>query len=329
MKLLFLTGGFHPELPLYEIASLGVDVIEVNQNLVYGKHDRWRDLKRLGYTHKIFEFLGSFTYDSEELPFDPTDVIEESYAVRTKNICCKKNFGKIKESLEDLVWNNLENPDVDLDYPDISIYFFLLEDKIFCGKLLHEIDSANFTKRKVENRPFFYPISLHPRESRVLVNLSKIKPGEKLLDPFCGTGGILLESSLIGCETYGSDFVEEMVEGSGMNLAYFNTNAEIRTLDVKDLKKKWSDVEPFEAIVTDPPYGTSSKVGGENIKQLYENALSEISKVLVKDGKCVICAPKKIEMKKLIPESLELEEIFEEKVHGSLTRKIFVMSKIN
>ncbi|MFB6075762.1 MAG: methyltransferase domain-containing protein [Candidatus Aenigmatarchaeota archaeon] len=327
MKLLFLTGGFHPKLPLCELDYLGVDIVEVNQNLVYGKYDNWKELERLGYTHKIFEFLGTLSYDTDVLPFDPDEILKGTYEVRTKNICCKDNFEDIKEQLEDLVWNNMKNPNVDLDNPDISIYFFLIEGKIFCGKLLYEIDPTNFTKRKVENRPFFYPISLHPRESRVLVNLSGIKPGEKLLDPFCGTGGLLLESSLIGCETYGSDFVEEMVKGSTINLDYFDTNAEIRQLDVNNLEEKWNDVKPFKAIVTDPPYGTSSKVGGKNIRDLYESALREISKVLIKNGRCVICAPKKIHMKNLIPENFKVVEIFEEKVHGSLTREIFVLVK--
>lgn len=328
MKFLFFIGGFHPELPIYELKTLDVKILEINERLIYGESEDWERLKRLGYTHEIFEFLGEMNYEGYKLPFNPEKNINGKYAVRVKNICCKKDFETIKSNLQDLVWNNLENPKVDLDNPEIIIYFFLLEEQIYCGKLLYKFDPSEFSKREVEKRPFFYPISLHPRESRVLVNLSGIKPGEKLLDPFCGTGGILIESSLVGCETYGSDFVKEMIEGSEINLNYFNLEGEIRELDVRNLKEKWNDKIPFGAVVTDPPYGTASKVGGKNLKELYKESLKEIVKVLKNNGKCVICSPKRINMKELIPESFEIEEVFEEKVHKSLTREIFVLKKI-
>ena len=76
-----------------------------------------------------------------------------------------------------------------------------------------EIDRTCFEERKVQHRPFFSPISLHPKLARVLVNISAIKRDETLLDPFCGTGGILIEAGLIGAKVIGSDIEEKMIEG--------------------------------------------------------------------------------------------------------------------
>ena len=53
---------------------------------------------------------------------------------------------------------------------------------------------------------------------RALVNMSGAIPGEWILDPFCGTGGTLIEASLIGCRAAGTDADPEMIAGSRINL---------------------------------------------------------------------------------------------------------------
>jgi len=57
-----------------------------------------------------------------------------------------------------------------------------------------------------------------PRLARALVNISLIRPGEKLLDPFSGTGGIVLEASLVGAYGIGSDIDPFMADGSRKNV---------------------------------------------------------------------------------------------------------------
>jgi len=44
-----------------------------------------------------------------------------------------------------------------------------------------------------------------------MVNLSGAR--REVLDPFCGTGGVLIEAGLIGLEVYGFDIQQSMVEG--------------------------------------------------------------------------------------------------------------------
>ncbi len=56
----------------------------------------------------------------------------------------------------------------------------------------HRVARARLEARKVTHRPFSLPISLHPKLARALVNLARVPMGGVLLDPFCGTGGILL-----------------------------------------------------------------------------------------------------------------------------------------
>ena len=92
-----------------------------------------------------------------------------------------------------------------LDHPDSEIRGMITDDKVYVGIKQVEIPRKNFETRKVQNRPFFSPISLHPKVARALVNLSEVEKNETLLDPFCGTGGILLEAGLIGANVIGND----------------------------------------------------------------------------------------------------------------------------
>ena len=49
--------------------------------------------------------------------------------------------------------------------------------------------------RRPRARPFFHPAAIFPKLSRALVNLSRVGAGEVFLDPFCGTGSLLLEAT--------------------------------------------------------------------------------------------------------------------------------------
>ncbi|MCK4365573.1 MAG: DNA modification methylase, partial [Thermoplasmatales archaeon] len=86
--------------------------------------------------------------------------------------------------------------DVILENPDNEIRGLITDSKVYVGLKTAEINRSQFEERKIQHRPFFSPISLHPKLARALVNLSSIKKDETLLDPFCGTGGILLEAGL-------------------------------------------------------------------------------------------------------------------------------------
>lgn len=62
---------------------------------------------------------------------------------------------------------------------------------------------------------------LPPKLAQILINLCGDLPkGTRLLDPFCGTGVVLQEATLIGYVPYGTDLSERMVEYSKRNLEW-------------------------------------------------------------------------------------------------------------
>ncbi|WP_297490878.1 THUMP domain-containing protein [Thermococcus sp.] len=214
---------------------------------------------------------------------------------------------------------------VNLSKPDTVVRAYCGE-RLYAGIRTRYFDPKDFERRKAHRRPFFRPISLHPRLSRALVNLTKAK--KELLDPFMGAGGILIEAGLIGLRVYGVDIKPEMVEGAEMNLRYYGVmDYELRVGDATKLEELFSGKE-FEAIATDPPYGTSATLAGRDRAELYRKALESMYAVLAKGGRLAIAFPVgfdgKIEAEKV---GFRLLGMYYQRVHKSLERYFYVFEK--
>ncbi|PSP26037.1 TIGR01177 family methyltransferase [Halobacteriales archaeon QH_10_67_22] len=77
----------------------------------------------------------------------------------------------------------------------------------------------DFGDREPADRPFFQPGSMDPLLARALVNIAGARPGHRVLDPMCGTGGTLVEAGLVGARVVGADAQAKMVDGARENLA--------------------------------------------------------------------------------------------------------------
>jgi tRNA (guanine10-N2)-dimethyltransferase len=214
--------------------------------------------------------------------------------------------------------------EVTLENPDIEVRGLITNSTTYVGLKLLELNRSQFENRKAQHRPFFSPISLHPKLARVMVNLSSIRKGESLLDPFCGTGGILIEAGLIGARVIGSDIEDKMVDGCKNNLDFY---------DIKNYKLLHSDIgnitrhiAKVDAVATDFPYGKATTTKGENICELYERAFKNISCVLKENGNAVIGLSDK-NMLSLGEKYLSLIEKHRFRAHRSLTRYFAVFHK--
>lgn len=215
-----------------------------------------------------------------------------------------------------------ERHSVDLKNPDTEVRI-LLSGKCHIGLLVGEIDRSPFEARKSENRPFKHPISLHPRLARALVNLTRASEGQLVLDPFCGTGGILLEAGLMGCRTLGGDIDGRMVDGTKMNLSHYGIlDTDIRKTDISS----WAEQNPLvDAIATDPPYGRSASTAKEPIASLYARAFSACHSALKDGGRLAIVLP--AESHTSLAGGFSLESMHAVRVHRSLTRNFCVFRK--
>lgn len=212
---------------------------------------------------------------------------------------------------------------VDLKNPDVWIRGVVTDGGIFVFSMGIRTDRKAFGKRKPKSRPFFHPGVLEPKIARAFVNLSGARAGERFLDPFCGTGGFLIESALMGCSTYGMDLDIRMVKGARANLHHYSLEAEIVRGDAKSL--------PFsrlDAVATDPPYGRGTWTGGQNVRALLSSFLHNAGDSLKEGGKLCTAAPQELNPSDLAWKAgLTVLEEHSMRVHKSLTRSIIVAKR--
>ncbi len=204
---------------------------------------------RLALTHRLGRYLGSCHPCEAEQMAGRLELPEGSIAVRVKRY--QENHldvdaGKLAARVGGVV---AQGRKVDLDHPEIELRMFV-SDRVHFFLSEAEIDRGQFEKRKVAERPFFSPISLHPKFARALVNMTFVKRGDRLLDPFCGTGGVLIEAASIGVKACGSDLSPEMVEGCIQNMEHFGLPFE--KMEVADIGEIADIIGMVDTVATDP-----------------------------------------------------------------------------
>jgi len=335
MKILFELSKEYRKLSTAEILAcleaekINYKVIESNEDVLVVNTDAENNCiekiaGRLSLTFNIDEMMFSCSPSPTEIK---RNAIENhikkngSIAMRCKNRSNTIDSRSIVQILANIYSKNRK---VTLENPDIEVRGLITNSAIYVGLKLSEVNRSQFKNRKAQHRPFFSPISLHPKLARVMVNLSSIKRRETLLDPFCGTGGILIEAGLIGARVVGSDIEDKMVEGCKKNLDFYNiTDYELFCSDIGDITKHVPEVD---AVVTDFPYGKATTTKGEDIYKLYERAFKNISCILKENGRAVIGLSNK-EMLRLGEKYFSLMEKYGIRVHRSLTRYFAVFKK--
>lgn len=259
-------------------------------------------LKRLGMVHQVSELIDR--RKDLKTNYRP----ESSFAVRTTDLTGEADTEKMEEKLGKYL--TTEENEVELENPEEVINLYIFEDEYFVSRRILDIDRGLFKARKNQERPFSSPVSLDPVLARVMVNLSEVSAGGKILDPFCGTGGILIEAGLCGILPCGADIQEEMVSGARENLENYGIlNHDIKHSDIKNIEENFEN--EFEGVITDLPYGQSSKKEGKPVVKFLEK-IDNLNK-----GKTVFMYNE--------PEVNSIEADFEIYVHKNLTRYIYVV----
>ena len=336
MQYFFELSKEHPHLPTAEIKglfhahNLAVDpLIKTHDVLLIetpASDDTIQRLaKRLSFTYHVNRFLFSSPPDPtciQQLAKRHPPFKDGSLAVRCRNRSTTHESTRIVEALADPY---TEHRKVKLTKPDVEIRALITDDTVYVGEKLYEVKTTKFEQRKVQFRPFFSPVSLHPKLARALVNISVIKPGEYLLDPCCGTGGVLLEAGLMGIKPIGCDVEEPMIEGCRQTLSHYEIPHD--ALYCTDIGRIPSLVPQVDAVVTDFPYGKATTTKGESLDTLYRRAFQSIFEVLKEGKRAVIGMPSR-EHVTLGESWLRLQDIYTIRVHKSLTRYFAVYQKV-
>lgn len=208
--------------------------------------------------------------------------------------------------------------DVDLDDPDHECRVLFASDTCLLGWLAVE-SVRDYGSRKPTDRPFFQPGSMDPLDARAYANLARAGPDRTLLDPMCGTGGLLVEAGLAGSRVVGVDAQSKMVRGSRENLeTYLDGGYDVVGGDATRLPVTDGAVD---GIVVDAPYGRQSKIAGHELDELLREALGEFRRVA---PRCVLVADRRW-TDAAREAGWHVERVFERRVHRSLVRHVHLL----
>ena len=231
--------------------------------------------------------------------------------------------GESEEAIISSVAEKVEGR-VSLDSPDreVSAYVCGKGSKTYLAITMPRSMRQGWATRRPRSRAFFHPSAIFPKLSRALVNLSGVQDGEAFLDPFCGTGSLLIEASIIGAEPLGIDLARKMVRGARRNSIKYGQpwlgliRADSRSLPIKGVG----------AVATDIPYGRASSAGGLKSSDILRSLLEGAPAVIPKGRKLVVMHPKSLEVGPIAEETggLRVEQELEIYIHRTLTRTITV-----
>ncbi|MCL2549449.1 MAG: TRM11 family methyltransferase [Methanimicrococcus sp.] len=222
-----------------------------------------------------------------------------------------------------------------------KVFRLTLTDKAIFGLLVSAVDRGAYEFRSPQKKPFFYPGVLMPRVARALCNIAGVQAGTIAVDPFCGTAGILLEAGLLGAKVIGVDAQEKIIAGADSNMGgYSKSTGRLLSKEERCLGTDLPDYDLFtgdacglpladniaDAVITDPPYGRSAAIKAESLERLYAQSFKEMYRILKPGKKAVVVS--EIEVGDFASDAgFEIENVYKQRVHRSLTRTISVLIK--
>ena len=289
-------------------------------------------VRGLAYTHAASRLVGTSDPTVEDArtlldaaPFD----IEGTVAVRARDV--RGLTGVDTPTVERELGGVLTDRGyaVDLETPDNELRVLFSDGCCAVGWL--EAESVrDFHTRAPTDKPFFQPGSMDPLLARAIANVAGARPGARIVDPMCGTGGVLVEAGLVGADVLGTDAQWKMTNGASRNLRHYL--AEHPPADPVAAPGEFAVVrgdatrlglrdDSADAVVFDAPYGRQSKIANRSLDALVADALAEARRV----------APRAVVVgDRSWAEAAEaagwtVDATFTRRVHGSLDRHVLVL----
>lgn len=270
------------------------------------------EFNRLALSKNAYQVICHSQLNRIKQAIDDSDIekhYDTSYSVRIRNTCSENNDLKEKE-VGGWVWKNLEKPRIFLKNPYTEFVLFIhANHAYFCKKIWN--NNEPYETRKSHLRPAPHPTSLNPRLARAMVNILN---RSSVLDPFCGSGGILIEAGLAGCRAEGYDLDRIMLKRARLNLDHYGLqNVVLKHKDALSLSGQ------HEGIVTDLPYGRNSKA--DDLDILYSKFMNRARNHVTR---MVISFPSTVQSKRYLKE-YTVEKQFRVFLHRNLSKDIFIL----
>lgn len=252
----------------------------------------------------IIDLLTSFLEDKSNVSLSGYDVGEDDYEDLVRSMLDGlREAGLRKVRLLRPKGNELLSEQV-MSREALDVIAFPYHDGFAMGPTVWVPDSASMRQRGTRKPVPHSDIALSPRLARTLVNLAGLKPSQTLLDPFCGTGTILIEAYGKSLRCLGLDSRASRVQEARENLHWSvggvtDRGYDIRKGDARELPRMLRGTK-VDAIVTEPlllprldarPKTATAQAMVEASAGVYNDALASMAEVVQSEGRIVVVVP--------------------------------------
>ena len=165
-----------------------------------------------------------------------------------------------------------------------------------------------------------YTAQLHPPLAAAMVFIANTPKGAKIIDPFSGSGTILVESAL---QNNISQHIGFDIEKSAIQIAIENSNLAQTNIEFHN-EEFFNSYKSFGNyfIITNPPWGEKHMIDpkGENL------FIQKLIDIIAQSQGAVILIPQEL-VDKLKNRGFDLKEIFQTRVRGKLASVILISNK--
>jgi predicted RNA methylase len=224
--------------------------------------DRLIDIAASGFISAGIELLAA----GPDAPAVRAQLTEQGVASDDFAISVRKLPGGLKvkrnEIATELVLGVEGNPD--LRNPKEVFLALVTPGGIWFGR---ELPAAVPEWRAFEHKPHPFSSALASQTARAVCNLF-VRGGERVIDPCCGSGSLLIHSAALGATVFGSDINQKMVGSTTKNLAHFGFSGEITRQDAAEARGE------YDVMLANVPYNMMSPIADEQLSAIVRNIVT-------------------------------------------------------
>jgi len=148
---------------------------------------------------------------------------------------------------------------------------------VYFGRLVGKGRNDLVDKYSLKKRSFLGPTSMDNELSFIMANQGLVRAGSLVLDPFVGTGSILIPPTILGAVCQGVEIDSRILERKEDKHLFDSFDQydiprpDILRMDFSPLGRGMRNLSIYDAILCDPPYGIRAgarKVGRSERKKL-------------------------------------------------------------
>ena len=192
-------------------------------------------------------------YAPEEFSSEVLDSMKDNFSKERLKARYKGVSGTIKMQTGEIAHGSPEK----IMLRDMNYFLFSDEQNILSFGYLEEgYDSAEAEKKDMEKPYRRESLAISPRLARILVNLSQVRKGGLLLDPFCGIGVIVSEALLKEINVIGVDVDREATESAKKNIEWLKNKYKLGAKSIiinKDSREV--RIDKTDGVATEPSLG--------------------------------------------------------------------------